>query len=87
MLKTKNEIIELIKEYLKLEKANFKQLKQDYKKHFENVSDIEDLEENYLYMLFDNIYSWLGYNLELDFDLLQLNINGTSDLIEFYFNS
>lgn len=85
MLKTKNEIKELIKEYLKLEKASFKQLKLDYKKHFENVSDIEDLEENYLYVLFDDIYSWLGYDMELEFDLQQLNINGTSDLIEFYF--
>ena len=48
----------------------------------DNFDDIEWVEDNY--EVFDEIYGILGYEFYLEHTLQFLNINGTSDLMEFY---
>lgn len=48
-----------------------------------------DLEENHneeeVYENFDEVYAYIGYNLEIsESTLVKLGIEGTSDLIDFY---
>lgn len=86
---TEEIILNAIVEEINYQGATFNFMKKvynDYEKNkFESINNIE-FEDSIVYNVFDVAFEDLCYNYNLNYELTELGIFSTSDLIDDYFN-